>query len=185
MMDEKNSRRIKWNTNISIISSALISNWEIYKHVCERKKFDSHSFNSIILRINTKYYAVKVLKNILQPNTRAHRPYATICQRSVSWRVKVWSDRLVTNSATYLESLAATGHGSEDIVTVHGTEDQARTIPRLGTETTTYRLPAAALQTTHAHGWQKLRATFDLHLEQKHQRTGRAIFLHHYTACCG
>lgn len=26
---------------------------------------------------------------------------------------------------TYLESLAAAGHGSEDIVAVHGTEDQA------------------------------------------------------------
>lgn len=55
-------------------------------------------------------------------------------------------------AAVALESLAAAGHGSEDIVTVHGTEDQARTIPRLGAETTTYRLPAAALQTTHAHG---------------------------------
>lgn len=66
---------------------------------------------------------------------------------------------------TYLESLAAAGHGSENIVAVHGTEDQAWAIPRLSTETAAYRLAAAALQTTHAHSWQKLCATFDLHLQ--------------------
>lgn len=66
---------------------------------------------------------------------------------------------------TYLESLAAAGHGSEDIVAVHGTKDQAWAIPRLSTEKAAYRLAAAAFQTTHAHGWQKLRATFDLHLQ--------------------
>lgn len=52
----------------------------------------------------------------------------------------------------YLESLAAARHGSEDIVAVHGAEDQARAIPRLGAETAAYGLAAAALQTTHAHG---------------------------------
>lgn len=50
----------------------------------------------------------------------------------------------------YLESLAAARHGSEDIVAVHGAEDQARTIPRVDTETAAYGL--AAFQTTHAHG---------------------------------
>lgn len=55
-------------------------------------------------------------------------------------------------AAVALESLAAAGHGSEDIVAVHGAEDQARAIPRLGTETAAYGLAAAALQTTHAHG---------------------------------
>lgn len=54
-------------------------------------------------------------------------------------------------AAVALESLAAAGHCSEDIVAVHGSENQARAIPRLGAETTAYGLAAAALQTTHAH----------------------------------
>lgn len=53
---------------------------------------------------------------------------------------------------THLESFAAAGHSSEYIVAIHGTKYQARTVPRLGAETTTHGLPVAALQTAHAHG---------------------------------
>lgn len=147
IMDEKNSRIIKWN-QFSIISSAL-SNWLFFMD-------------------NAKYIMPPKFSRIFHKRReKAHyrtRRYIKLTPWVEGSRIR--SDRLVTNSATYLESFAAAGHGSEDIVTVHGTEDQARTIPRLGTETTTYRLPAATLQTTHAHGWQKLRATFDLHLER-------------------
>lgn len=65
---------------------------------------------------------------------------------------KIESDSAGHEFGAYLESLAAAGHGSEDIVTVHGTEDQARAVPQLSAETAAYRLAAAALQTTHAHG---------------------------------
>lgn len=51
----------------------------------------------------------------------------------------------------HLESLGATGHGSEDIVAVHGSEDQAGTVPGLGAATAAHRLSAAAFQTAHAH----------------------------------
>lgn len=109
------------------------------------------NFYFIILRIKLSIILSKILK-FLATEYESVSSYAAIYQQLVELKGQGLIGSTGHEFGTYLESLAATGHGSEDIVTVHGTEDQARAIPRLGTETTTYRLPAAALQTTHAHG---------------------------------
>lgn len=67
-------------------------------------------------------------------------------------------------AAVALEPFGATGHGSEDVVAVHGPKDQTGPVPRLGAATATNGLSTAALETAHADRRQELRATFDLHL---------------------
>lgn len=74
----------------------------------------------------------------------------------------------------HLESLGAAGHGGEDIVAVHRSQDEAGSVPGLGAGAAAHRggargAAAACLQAAHAHGRQELRATLHLHLQQQSQ----------------
>lgn len=53
--------------------------------------------------------------------------------------------------ATHLETFGAARHGGEYVITVHGAENEAGTVPYSSATSTTNRSSAAAFQTAHAH----------------------------------
>lgn len=67
-------------------------------------------------------------------------------------------------NATHLEPIGAAGHGREDVVAVHGPEDEAGSVPGLVAVDALHR--GAALEAAHAHGRQVLRPVVDLNLKR-------------------
>jgi hypothetical protein len=72
-------------------------------------------------------------------------------------------DRLVARIALY--AFGAARHGSKNIVRVHGTQDQRRSVPSLVAEPADYRTSIYAFQAGHAHYCQELGASFYFHLD--------------------
>jgi hypothetical protein len=91
-----------------------------------------------------------------------------------------------TVGLSYLGPLGAAVHSGEDIVGVHGTEHEGRSIPGCAAVHTA-ECPSwtPALQTGHAHRREVLRPPLQLHLHTDHmgpliltQHTGRGKYCH-------
>jgi hypothetical protein len=77
-------------------------------------------------------------------------------------------DRLVARIALY--AFGAARHGSKNIVRVHGTQDQRRSVPSLVAEPADYRTSIYAFQAGHAHYCQELGASFYFHLQTRKKK---------------
>ena len=65
----------------------------------------------------------------------------------------------------YLKSIRTAGHCCEDVVGVHGAEDEVGAVPRFEAVATKNAAAGPTLKTRHAHGRQVARFTLVLHLK--------------------
>jgi hypothetical protein len=90
------------------------------------------------------------------------RHYVTVVAEEIE-ALGGMQDRLVARIALY--AFGAARHGSKNIVRVHGTQDQRRSVPSLVAEPADYRTSIYAFQAGHAHYCQELGASFYFHLD--------------------